>query len=422
MSEQPNRLALGLLALLSALLLACAPKEDRSKLFRSPVSPAAVSGWARLPLDGNAQLAYPEVWLSDAEGVSIPFEVEREGLWQPRKMELSQLLLGRDAKDQPTAEFSLKFPAGWQVRDREHLKVDLDLEGQAPWVCRVEVERRLPESAFLRLERDVPSHLFDLGMLDGQRGFYIPWDAQTYRVTLVSTQGVAPQITGLKVTASTRPEELQADEVVTPRVEKSEETGGSSERWALKLDSSQRVVGADVLLKPPVAPVQPQFKATVKESGRTSRSAQSSYESWVSSQGLLWNLPALSTKATRVSIGPIVTDRLLLTLPEGARLDTVKLLIRREVLLFPSESGRAYFLHTGGRVKQAPGSLAALPDSSRAVYSREPLKLGSGEPDPQGLPILIQGAERTRPWLPWVAGLAVLILGFFAWKLLKTSQ
>jgi hypothetical protein len=406
----------GLLTVLSALLLCCAPKEDRSKLSRRPVSPALVSGWARLPLDGKAQLAYPDLWLSDAEGVSIPFEVEREGLWQPRKLELSQTLLGRDAKDRPTAEFTLKFPEGWQVRDREHLRVDLVLEGQAPWVCRVEVDRRMRESAFLRLEQESPLHLFDLGNAEGKRGFYIPWEAQSYRVTLVPTQGPAPKITGVSVTASTRPEELQADEVVAPRMERSQ---ASSESWILNLDAPQRIVGADVLLKPPVAPLQPQFAVAAKPPGRTSAPA---YDSWVSSEGLLWNLPALSTKATRVSLGPVVTDQLLLTLPEGARLDTVKLLVHRDVLLFPAEAGRNYLLHTGGRVKRAPGSLAALPDSSRAVYAREPLKLGPGEADPQGLPILIQGAERTRPWLPWVTGLAVLLLGFFAWKLLRVRQ
>jgi hypothetical protein len=234
-------------------------------------------------------------------------------------------------------------------------------------------------------------------MAEGKRGFYIPWEAQTYRVTLVATQGAAPKITGLTLTASTRPEELQADQVVGPRVERTEK---STESWALKLDAAQRIVGADVLLKPPVAPVQPQFTAKLEEYERTSRSSRTIREAWVASEGLLWNLPALGTKATRVSLGPVVTDQLDLTLPEGARLDSVKLLIRREVLLFPAEAGKTYFLHTGGRVKRAPGSLAAL----------------------QGLPILIQGSERTRPWLPWVAGLAVLLLGFFAWKLLKTKS
>ena len=407
----------GLLTLLTALLLACAPQEDRSRLARRPVSPASVSGWARLALDGKAQLAYPELWLGDAEGVSIPFEVEREGLWQPRKLELAHVLLGRDAQDRPTAEFTLKFPEGWQVRDREHLRVDLVLEGQAPWVCRVEVDRRMQESAFLRLEQETPTHLFDLGMAEGKRGFYIPWDAQTYRVTLVPTQGSAPKLKGVSITASTRPEELQADEVVAPRMARS--AGSSSESWVLNLDAPQRIVGADVLLKPPVAPVQPQFTSVAKAPGKASEATS---EAWVPTEGLIWNLPALSTKATRVSLGPVVTDQLQLTLPEGARLDAVKLLIHREVLLFPAEAGKTYFLHTGGRVKKAPGSLAALPESSRAVYSRESLKPGAEEADPQGLPILIQGAERTRPWLPWVTGLAVLLLGFFAWKLLKVRE
>lgn len=398
--------------LAALLLLACAPKEDRSRLAQRSVSTAATSGWARLPLDGPAQLAYPDIWLGDAEGISIPYLVEREGLWQPRQLELSQTLLGRDTKDRPTAEFTLKFPEGWQVRDREHLQVDLDLEGQAPWVTRVEVERRMKDSAYIRLERDSPLHLFDLGMGEGKRSFFIPWDAQSYRLTLVATQGAAPKITGVRVTASTRPEELQADAVVSPRVERKE-----GETWTVRLDSAQRIVGADILLKPPVAPVHPRFE--IPAEGKSSRTQS---PQWVATDGMVWNLPALSTQATRVALGPVVADHLELTLPEGARLDTLKLLIRHEVLLFPAEAGKAYFLHVGGRIKQAPGSLAALPDSSRAVYAQEPLRLGPSEADPHGLPLLIEGAERTRPWLVWVAGLAVLILGYSAWRLLKPAS
>ncbi len=403
--------------LAALLLLSCAPKEDRSKLARRPVTPAAASGWARLPLDGAAQLAYPDLWLGDAEGISIPYLVEREGLWQPRQLELAQILLGRDAKERPTAEFTLKFPEGWQVRDREHLKVDLDLEGQAPWVARVEVERRMKDSAYIRLERDSPLHLFDLGLSEGKRAFYLPWDAQSYRLTLVATQGTAPKISGLRVTASTRPDELRADAVVTPRVEKAGSGDGGREVWTVRLDTPQRIVGADILLKPPVAPVQPHFE--IPEEKKSSRTAT---PQWVSTEGMIWNLPALETRATRVAVGPVLTDHLELSLPQGARLDTVKLLIRHEVLLFPAEAGKAYFLHVGGQVKQAPGSLAALPESSRAVYTREPLKLGPAEGDPHGIPLLIQGAERTRPWLVWVAGLAVLILGYFAWRLLKPAR
>ncbi|HWQ10312.1 MAG TPA: hypothetical protein VN436_14425, partial [Holophaga sp.] len=331
-----------------ACLLACTPREDRSSLARRPVAPAVENGWARLPLDG----ATPQsVWLGDAEGTPIPFEIEREGLWQPRQLELAHLLAGRDAKHQPSAEFTLKFPEGWQVREREHLKVDLHLSGQAPWVCRVDVDRRMQDGAFLSLERDAPLFLYDLGTAGERRSFYIPWDAQTYRVTLVPTQGTAPKLEGLSVTASTRPEELQADETISPRVEQAGEAS-----WILRLDAPRRIVGADVLLKPPIAPIQPSFHLLPAEQGRTPDPATGT---WVSTQGLVWNLPALGSRATRLALGPVLTDGLRLDLPAGARLDTIKLLARREVLLFPAETGRRYFLHAGGRVKQAPGNLAA---------------------------------------------------------------
>lgn len=412
----PRRTGRLALILLAALAMACAPKEDRSRLARRPVSTASVSGWARLPLDGAAQEAYPEVWLSDAEGMSVPFEIEREGLWQSRELELANLLLGRDAQNRPTAEFTLKFPEGWQVREREHLKVDLTLEGESPWVCRVEVDRRMKESAFLRLERDAPLHVFDLGMGEDKRGFYIPWDAQTYRLTLGAAQGKAPRITGVTVTASTRPEELKADETVSPRLERLP----SGNAWLAQLAGSQRIVAADLVVKPPVAPIHPQFQ--IPQADQAARSAKVAQVTWVSSQGLIWNLPALDTRATRVAVGPVLADRLEVSLPDGATLETMTLLVRREVILFPAEAGKTYFLHTGGRVKAAPGNLGALPESSRAVYGREPLRLGPAEPDPHGLPILIEGAALTRPWLPWAAGLAVLLLAFFAWRLLKGSN
>jgi len=402
--------------LLTALLvMACAPREDRGGLQRRSLSPATQNGWARLPLDGQAQRAYPDVWLGDAEGRSVPFELERDGLWTPRSLELERLLTGRDASHHPSAEFSLKFPEGWQVREREHLHLELELEGAGPWVCRAEVERRQAGGTFLRLERESPLHLYDLGISGSRRDLTIAWDAQDYRITLIPAQGVAPSIRGVKVTASTQPEALQSDEALKPVVRPAErasqrhETTG--EVWTLELPQAERVVGADVILKAPVAPVQPEFRVPPKskEDG-----AEASY---VSQGGLVWNLPALDTRATRLSLGPVVTDRLELTLPQGVGLDHVTLLVRRDVLLFPAEAGQRYYLHAGGRVKRAPGSLATLPDSSRAVYTRAPLSLGPAEPDPQGLPHLVEASDRTRPWLPWIAGLAVVVLGLFAWRL-----
>lgn len=397
-------------------LLACAPSPDRGGLQRRALTPAAASGWARLPLDGPAQRAWPELWLSDAEGVAIPFEVEREGLWQPRALDLEHVLLGRDPAGKATAEFTLRFPEGWQVREREHLRVDLDLEGKAPWVCRVEVQRRLEGGAFLSLERDAPLHVFDLGEAGGRRSFYLPWDARTYRLTLAPTQGEGPRLKGIALTACTRPEELRADEVLTPRLEPKGD--GPRAVWLLRLEAPERIVGADVVLKPPVAPVLPELRVPAPPRGGSPGSGPDATPALLPVQGLVWNLPALGSRSTRLAWGPIVTDRLELSLPEGARLDEVKLLVRREVLIFPAEAGRAYYLHTGGLVKHAPGSLGALPASSRTVYATDPLKLGAAGADPNGLPRVVPGAERTRPWLPWAAALVVVLLGFYAFRLL----
>jgi hypothetical protein len=404
------------LAILTTLaLLACAPKEDRRGLQRRPITPAATSGWARLPLDGPAQRAWPGLWLSDAEGVAIPFMEEQEGLWQPRALALEQLLLGRSAAGKATAEFSLRFPAGWQIRDREQLKVDLELDGEAPWVCQVELERRLQGSRFLRLETDSPLNLFDLGTSGSRQSFYIPWDAQSYRLTLEPTQGRAPRILGLTVTASTRPDELQADAVLTPHLQRQNGEPGS---WSLGLEAPERLVAVDLQLQPPVAPVMARIRVPLRDPGQADPELNAG---WLPVQGLVWNLPALHSQATRLSLEPVVTDRLELALPEGAQLASVKLLVRRKLLIFPAEAGRPYFLHTGGRSKPAPGQLGALPASSRAIYAREPLKLGPGEPDPQGLPRIVAAGDRTRPWLPWAAGLVVVLLGFSAWRLLKTE-
>jgi len=406
-----------ILAALSLLLLAaCAPgtREDREALRRKPITPSPISGWARLPLDREAQKAFPGTWLGDAQGASVPFLVERDGLWQPRELELEKLALGKDSQGMPTVEFVLKFPQGWQVREREHLRLQLDLEGTAPWVCRVEVERRQEGGKAITFQRELPLHLFDLGDAGRNTAFSVPWDFKIYRVTLHPSQGAAPRIKGLKVTATTEPSARHEDEAVTPQM-----TPVGSREWQLKLEAPDRIIGADLALTPPVAPVSPEFTlpAAAPEPGQ--REATASYERHVGSAGLLWNLPALETVSTRVSLDPLTTDRLNLRLPEGARPESVRLLVRRDVLLFPAEAGKAYFLHWGGQVKQAPGNLSALPDSSRALYQREALKLGGSEVDPEGVPRKVELPDRTLPWLPWVTGLAVAALAFAAWRLLK---
>jgi hypothetical protein len=395
-----------LIALLAAL--GCGPAEDRSDLQRRPVSAPASSGWARLPLDGPSQKALPELWLSDATGTPIPYQLEREGLWQPLELQPKQLLLGRDGQGRPSAEFSLELPADRQVRDREHLKLAFQLEGPAPWSCRVEVERRLEGGAYLQLE--TPLHLFDLGS-SGRRAFcYIPWDAAGYRLTLVPTQGEPPKLLGLAITASTRPEQLEPDAILVPAVTAPAPGGGTMATWILSLPAAERIVAAELLLAPPVAPFLPNVRSLAGP-GRQ--------RAGVACAGVIWNLPALNDQSTRLELGPVVTDRLELELPRGVLITSVKLLVRRDVLLFPAAAGQSLFLHTGGQARRAPGNLAELPVSSRALYGQAPLRLGPPESDPQGLPRLISGSERTRPWLPWATGVVVLLLGYAAWGLLK---
>lgn len=401
-------------ALLAVLLLGCA-SEDRSHVRRRPLELAAQNGWARVRLDGEAQRAMQRLWIGDAEGNSIPYLMEREGLWAPQVLETTQYLAGKDAKGNPTAEFALVFPNGWQIREREQLRLDLDLEGKSPWVARVDISRRMANGSFLTLERDSPFFVYDLSNDRHTSQITLPWDAERYRVTLVPTQGKAPSLRGLRVTASTWPEQLEADEMVEPqRMKEASKYPGDS--WLLNLSNAERVVAADVLLKAPVAPVHVMVDAEEKDGNDLKRTGLRPMGG-----GTVWNLPALQTRATRMALNPTIADRMHLQLPENATLESVKLLIRREALLFPAEASKPYYLHFGGRAKQAPGNLGALP-TSRVVYGRNPLKLMSTEADPQGLGIILEKGDQTRPWLAWVVGLVVLVLGFAAFKLLRSSE
>jgi hypothetical protein len=396
------------------LLMACGPKEDTTGLLRKPVTHSTQNGWARLRLDSEAQRAFPNVWLGDAQGTSIPFVTEKDGLWSSVQLETDKVLLGRTAKGEASVEFSLKLPTGWELREREQLQIDLELEGPVPYVCRVEVERKLPEGKFLGLEQASPSHVYALARSGQRTDFLIPWDAREYRLRLISTQGSSPSIRGLKVTALTRPEALSELEVVAPSQSQRSEKEGF-ETWSYTFAASERFVAADVRLKAPVAPIPIELRVP-NDSKEMEPSTGSLYP-----QGLVWNLPALNTTSTRITFGPTQTPRLELALPKGVQLESATFLACREVLIFPAEAGKATFLHLGGALKPAPGNLALLPASSRALYAQQALSLGASEPDPQGIPKTIGRSERTRPWLPWIAGLAVLAMGSAAWKLLKSA-
>ena len=407
--------SLGLLVLLTA----CGSPEDRAGLVRCPVSPAPQNGWVRLPLDGESQRGMPDLWLGDARGRSVPFLVEREGLWEPRRLELERVLMGRDGAGRPTVEFSLKFPQGWQVREREQLHLDLDLEGQGSWVCPLRVERRGDGGSPISLERELPLQVFHLEGSESSHGLSIPWDARSYRITLQSAYGKAPSIRGLTVTARTEPDRLSGQWVV-PRLERKPSAPG--EVWAVKLEAPERVVGLELQMEAPLAPIHPEVSLPPRPQ-RGLEIPEPDHNRRTFSEGLVWNLPALETRSSRVSIAPVLTSELELGFPAGAHLEAVKVLVRRETLLFPAEAGATYYLHLGGGVLKAPGDLGALPDSSRALYQRVPLTLGPGEPDPQGLPRRVasvdQAAERSRPWLPWITGIIVAVLAVVGFRLLK---
>jgi hypothetical protein len=183
--------------------------------------------------------------------------------------------------------------------------------------------------------------------------------------------------------------------------------------WHFKLPRVEQLVAADVMVMPPLAPVKPIFEVR----------NQKAEPRRISLQGAVWNIPALATSSTHVLLSPTLTSQIDLLLPKGAQLKAVHFWARRDVLVFPAEAHQTYFLHLGGQAKTAPGNLSALPDSSRLLYSQKPLQLGSPESDPQGIPRIIATTEdQTRLWLPWIAGVAVAVLGFFAIRLLRDQN
>ena len=394
-------------ALLLLLTLACV-REDRASLHRRPISPTAASGWARLPLDAEAQRHLKGAWIGDAAGHSIPFLEARDGLWEARSLPVELLLTGQDAEGRATAAFSLKVPQGWRVGERESLRLDLDLEGKAPWVVQVKAEREREGGGFIAYDPVAPLHLYDLSPSGSRTALDLPWDSHRYRLTLLAAQGEAPRIRSLQVRAQTRPEALEAELALEGTLSV---VSGQPRTWRLTLPDSERVVGLDLELTPPAAPLRPDIRIG---------EADDDERGW-SCNDLVWNLPALNTRSSRIALAPVQARVLTVGLPEGATPQRMRVLVRRQTLLFPAEAGKAYALHLGGEKKPAPGSLGALPNI-RTLAASVPLTLGAAEPDDQGLPHREGPDQRARPWMPWVAGLALLVLGFAAWRLMRQVE
>lgn len=387
----------------------------QDRLLRKPVAPAPQSGWARMVLDREAQRVFPEVWLGNEQGRSVPFLVARDDLWAPRNLPVGRQLLGKDGQGRPMVEIQLGLPEGWRTGDREHLTFHLELMGEEPWVCRAQVERALEGGAWSRLSTPRPLHLYALGAgaagAASSRELTVPWEAMRYRVTLEAVHGKLPELKGLRIVAGTRPEDRPEDLRLEPRVEP---VAGEPQTWDLRLDGVDRIVGAEVELAPPAAPLAPRWFSVEDRSGVSQEA--------LPGEGLLWNIPALGSCATRVALGPVVSDHLRLRLPEGAGLGAVRLLVRRDVLILPAQAGERLWLHMGGQIRKAPGNLEALPQSSRMIYERKPLSLGPSESDPQGVLDPAHRPDPIRKTLPWVAGFAVLIMGALGFRLMRGSS
>ncbi len=396
-----------LLCLAATALCAQAP-------VRRAIAPAPSNGWARVVVDDDGAEG---IWIGDAEGRSVPFLWEGDAHWSSIPLSVAHPIWGKDAKGNPTGVFTLQAPSGFARGDREQVKLDFALQASAtPWACRVEVARRGDGGAFVAMDDDAPRFLYDLGPDRRATSITIPWDADEWRVTLQPVQGAAPKLLGVSASACTLPSELKADERVDLVFHAATKNDGFMGMSRADLARPSKLIALEVTLRPPAAPV------VVRAVSLRLDPSGTSYEPRSLGSAELWNLPALGTLNTRIPVESPTVMRVHLDLPDGAAIQSAAALIRHRRLFFPAEAGKAYFLHEGGLAKTAPGSLGELPASSRAFYAGAPLALGPAGADPQALRAAPDPAAKLRRWLPWGAGLLVLLLGFWGFRLFKTPQ
>ena len=396
---------LAALFLLASLLPAQQPT-------RRALAPSPDNGWARVVVDDDGAEG---IWISDAEGRSVPFLWEADAHWSAVPLTAAHPLWGKDAKGNPTGAFTLQPPQGFTRGDREQVKLDFTLQAsEAPWACRVEVARRGEGGAFVAMD-DAPRFLYDLGADKRATSVTIPWDADDWRVTLVPVQGAAPKLMGVAASACTLPAELKADERVDLVFQPAKKGDGFKDMDHADLGRLRRIIGLEVLLQAPVAPVQisatsiyPDLDGAIHEPVDLGTAE-------------LWNLPALNTRQTHIAVDR-ETQFVHLGLPAGVAVESASALIRHRRLFFPAEAGKAYFLHIGALAKTAPGSLGELPASSRALYAGAALTLGAAEADPQAVLPASDPAAKLRRWLPWGVGILVLLLGLWGFRLMKAPQ
>lgn len=395
-----------------AALLLLATLLPAQQPLRRAVAPSAANGWARVVVDDDGAGG---VWIGDADGRSVPFLWESDARWSSFPLAAAHPVWGKDGKGRPTGAFTLQPPQGFARGDREQVKLEFTLQtAEAPWACRVEVARRGDGGTFVAMD-DAPRFLYDLGAERRATSITIPWDADDWRVTLIPVQGAAPKLMGVAASACTLPSELSADERLDLVFQSPSKASGFPDTTFADLGRTRRLTALEVTLRPPVAPVVATVDAVSPSSGGTEPGPR------FLGSGELWNLPALDTRSVRV---PLEGEAryLHLGLPDGVAVQSATALIRHRRLFFPAEAGKVYFLHDGGLAKAAPGSLGALPASSRAFYAGAPLTLSAAEADPQAVLPAPDPAARLRSGLPWAVGILVLLLGFWGFRLLKAPQ
>ena len=390
--------------LLAPLLLGAQTPQRRS------IAPAAASGWARVVVDDDGAEG---LWISDAQGRSVPFLRESEVRWSELPLTVAHPVWGRDGKGRPTGAFTLEAPEGFRAGDREQVRLAFDLAGPGPWVCRVELARRGDGGDFITLE-GAPRFLYDLG--PGRRAdeLTVPWDGSDWRVTLVPVQGAAPKLRSVSASACTLPSDLAPDGSLPLAFAAPVKGDGFEGHPHADLGALRHLTAVDLVLEAPVAPVPVSLEAVEPVAGAT---PQARYLGAAE----LWNLPALDTRRTRIGLD--ADARILrLDLPAGVVLQSATATFRHRRLFFPAEAGKAYVLHSGGVPKAAPGSLQALPASSRAFYAGAPLALGAPEADPDAQAVAADPGAGLRRWLPWGVGALVLLLGAWGASLLRKPQ
>ncbi|HTL99404.1 MAG TPA: hypothetical protein VL181_11435 [Holophagaceae bacterium] len=405
---------------LAALFLIAALLPAQQPLRRA-IAPSAANGWARVVVDDDGAEG---IWISDAEGRSVPFLWEADAHWSSIPLAVAHPIWGKDAKGGPTGAFTLQSPAGFTRGDREQVRLDFSLQAAAsPWTCEVKVERRGDGGAFVALD-DAPRFLYDLGIDRRATSITIPWDADDWRVTLIPVQGAAPKLLGVSASACTLPSELKADETRALPIPSGKDRGHAnlSTWFRFSFPHAVRITALQLHLRPPVAPVEVSaLRSEMAGGGPVPMDSGVDVEREAGTASL-WNLPALGTEASQIPLDGSSFTSLRILVPGSVEVDSASALIRHRRLFFPAEAGQAYFLHGGGLAKVAPGSLGELPASSRAFYAGAPLALGAPEADPQAVAAAPDPAAKLRRWLPWGVGALILLLGLWGLRLLKAPQ